>query len=151
MKILARNKKAYADYIVIDKYEAGIQLLGWEVKSIRNSLVSLTDGFVKIQDEEAFLHGVNISKWKTQSVKEEIDPIRVRKLLLNKVEIQRIAQKSEEKGFTLVPLQFYLSNNNKIKVEVALVKGKKQYDKRQKLKEKDMKRQIEQDLRAGGF
>ena len=146
MKIFAKNKKAYFDYEILSKFEAGIALKGWEVKSIRNGSASLKESYVKIENGELFVYGMNISRWKTQSKLDKIDTLRPRKLLLHKAEIKRIFNKVAQKGLTIIPLQLYLSRNNHIKVEIGIAKGKKKYDKRRQVKEKDQKKQIERDL-----
>jgi SsrA-binding protein len=151
MKILANNRKAYADYEVLDKMEVGVKLLGWEVKSVKNGSVNLKDGFIKINNSEAWLCNINISRWKTQSAKEYIDTFRERKLLLHRSEIDKLTTRIMDSGLTIVPLQLYLANNDKIKVELAVVKGKKKYDKRQKLKEQDQIRQMQRDLKQMGY
>lgn len=151
MKLILKNKKVYSNFDIDDKYEAGIQLFGWEVKSVKNAQISLKEAFVVVRNNEAFLINSNISRWKTQSRNELINPMRERKLLLHRYEIDKIEQKLKTKGYTLVVTQVYISNSGKIKVEVGLAKGKKKYDKRQVLKEKDQKRQIERDLKNAGL
>jgi SsrA-binding protein len=151
MKILANNRKVYADYEILDKIEAGIKLYGWEVKSVKNGSASLKDGFVKINNAEAWLCNITIPRWKTQSAKEYIDTFRERKLLLHQSEIEKLTTRIMDRGVTLVPLQLYLANHNKIKAEIGIVRGKKKYDKRQKLKEQDQIRQIQRDLKQMGY
>ncbi len=148
MKVLVNNKKALYNYEVIDKYEAGISLYGWEVKSIRDGRASLKDAFIRLSNGEVWMTGANISKWKTQARDAKVETLRERKLLLHKEEIKKIFQKAQTKGTTIVPLQLYLSDKNRIKVEIGVVRGKKQHDKRQKIKEKDMKRDLEQQIKS---
>jgi SsrA-binding protein len=150
MKILAKNKKALANYELIDKLEAGIVLKGWEVKSIRSGNVNLKDSYVKIINNEPWLYEVNVSRWKTQSKHEQIDTRRPRKLLLNKRQIERVDKQLKTKGITLIPITLYLSNN-KIKTEIALARGMKKYDKKQQKKERDMKRELEIDLKSAKY
>lgn len=148
MKTLVTDKSKLFDYEILDKYLAGISLLGWEVKSLKSGTASLKDAFVVVNQQGAKLVRANISKWKTQSASEKVDTERERWLLLNKSEIDKIISKKEgSSGSTVVPLRILLTDKNKIKVELALVRGKKKYDKREKLKELDTKRQIESDLK----
>lgn len=149
MKILSKNKKAYYDYEILDKFEAGISLFGWEVKSIRNGNVNLKDSFVAIYDEKVFVHGMHVSKWVTQPANEKINHTRERVLLLHKEQIKRLSQKIKTKGLTIVPLQIYLSNNQKIKVEIALVKGKREYDKKQRTIERELDRSLRREKQDG--
>lgn len=148
MKVLASNKKAFIDYQSLDKYEAGIVLHGWEVKSIRSGAANLRDSFVKFSNGELWALNINIPKWKTQSRLEVVNTMRERKLLLNKSEINKIEKQLHNKGLTLVPTQLYLSNNNRIKVEIHLMKGLKKFDKRQKIKEKELKKDIRSEAKG---
>lgn len=136
MKLISDNKKAWFDYEVLDKYEAGLVLLGSEVKSIRNGAVNLKDSYVSFRGHEAFLQKVNISAYKASSYNNH-EPERDRKLLLNKSELNKLWVKMQERGFGCVPLKMYFKDG-KIKVEIALVRGKKQHDKRDALKKKDV-------------
>ncbi len=142
MKVVSNNKKAFFDYFVSDLVEAGIVLQGCEVKSVRAGGMSLAESFVVIKNDEMFLKNAYIKPYeKTTSFKP--DERKDRKLLLNKSEIQKFERMTKEKGFTIVATKVYFNNANKVKVEVGLAKGKKLYDKRQTLKEKSIKRDIE--------
>ncbi len=142
MKVVSNNKKAFFDYFVSDLVEAGIVLQGCEVKSVRAGGMSLAESFVVIKNGEMFLKNAYIKPYeKTTSFKP--DERKDRKLLLNKSEIQKFERMTKEKGFTIVATKVYFNNANKVKVEVGLAKGKKLYDKRQTLKEKSIKRDIE--------
>jgi SsrA-binding protein len=140
-KLICQNKKAWHDYFIEDRYEAGISLLGSEVKSLRMGKVSLGDSYAKIKKGEIYLVDAHISPYPYAN-RFNHDPLRPRKLLLHKREIQRLTGKVQEKGFTLIPLRLYFSDG-KVKVELGLAKGKKQYDKRETLKRKTIEREIE--------
>ncbi len=144
MKVIANNKKVFHDYIVEKKYEAGIVLRGVEIKSVRSGHVNLTDSYAKIDSKgEVYIVNMHISKYVNRHVVDnKLDERCSRKLLLHKDEIKRIKSALAEKGYSLVPTKIYLSKN-RAKVEIALVKGKKNHDKRQSLKEKDQKREME--------
>ena len=144
---IIQNKKAYHDYFVEDKYEAGIVLEGWEVKAIRDNRVNIKEAYVIIQKGEIYLLGCHITPLGTASTHINPDNIRTRKLLLNHDEIAKLIGKVERPGFTLVPLDMHFSKG-KIKCEIGLAKGKKQYDKRQAEKEKDWNREKKQILSA---
>jgi len=131
---LATNKKAYHNYHVLETFEAGIALVGTEVKSIRNGKVDIVDGLVRIRGEEAYLEGCHVHPYSHGNIMNH-DPDRSRKLLLHRHEIRRLLGKIKEKGLTLVPTRFYLKNG-RIKVELALAKGKRMHDKRETLKRK---------------
>lgn len=146
MKIVSNNKKAYHDYFIQDAYEAGIELKGTEIKSVRNGNVNLKDSFIRIKDNEAFLENMHISPYE-QGNRFNHDPLRTRKLLLHRKEILKLTNKLKEGGLTIVPTKLYFNKGSKVKVEIALAKGKKLYDKRQDLKEKDAKRDIEKALK----
>jgi len=139
-KIIARNKKALHDYFVIEAFEAGIALKGTEVKSCRDAKVSLAESFVRVENGELLLHGAHIDVYKSSGYVTH-DPTRPRKLLMHRREIARIASKLAEKGLTMVPLSMYFLRG-KAKVEVALVRGKKLYDKRESLKKKEHEREM---------
>ncbi len=141
IKIVARNKKARHDYTVLDSYEAGIMLTGSEIKSIRAGQVNLRDGYATISEGEIWLNNAHIAPYH-QANRENHEPRRTRKLLLHRREINRLTGKVQEKGLTLIPLKLYLKDN-RAKVELGLVVGKKQYDKRAALKEREAKRQID--------
>lgn len=146
--IIAVNKEAKADYHIIETYEAGIVLEGSEVKALRNKqTVSFKDSFVRIEKGEAWLYNLYIAPYKHATIRPP-DPSRKRKLLLHKREILRLIGKVQEKGYTLIPLSLYFKNN-KVKVEIALAKGKKAYDRREELREKDLRRQLERELKSG--
>jgi len=145
MKILAQNKKAFHDYEIIEKFEAGIELKGTEVKSCKSGKVNLRDSFVKVKDGEAFLLNTHISEYEKGNIANH-EPTRTRKLLLHKREINRLIGKSQEKGLTIVPLKIYLKKNL-VKVEIALAKGKQAHDKRNAIKEKDLKKEISRDFK----
>jgi SsrA-binding protein len=139
-KVIASNRKARHDYAILDTFEAGLVLTGTEVKSLREGRASLVDGFALIEGGEVFLHGVHIPEY-TQGTWTNHAPRRVRKMLLHRAEITRLIGKTREGGLTLVPLQLYF-NDGKAKVEIALARGKKSYDKRQDLAERDANREI---------
>lgn len=144
-KLIANNKKAYHDYFIEDKYEAGISLHGTEVKSLRMGKCSVKESFLRIENGEVFIYGMHISPYEKGNIFNK-DPLRVRKLLMHKAEINKITGKIAEKGYTLVPLQVYFKGSL-AKVEIGLARGKKLYDKRQDLKAKDAKRDIERALK----
>lgn len=141
-KVVAQNKKARHDYHIEDTYEAGMVLQGTEVKSLRAGRASLVDGFGEVHDGEIFLHGVHIPVY-TQGTWTNHEPRRVRKLLLNRHEIDKIQSRVDERGLTLVPLALYFKDG-RAKVEIALARGKKSYDKRHALAERQAKREVEQ-------
>lgn len=145
MKIVAQNKKAYHDYFILDTYEAGIELQGTEIKSIRKGSVNLKDSFIRIRNDEAFIDNMHIASYE-QGNRFNHEPLRQRKLLLHKKEIKKLQKELKENGLTIVPTKLYF-NTSKLKVEIALARGKKLYDKRQDLKEKDSKRDIEKALK----
>jgi len=140
-KIVATNKKARFNYELLENYEAGISLLGSEVKSIRAGKVDLKEGYVKIENCEIFLYNVNVAAYEHISDK-QYDPLRKRKLLLHRSEIKKIADKVSQKGVALVPVELYMKDG-KVKLEISLARGKKTYDKREAIKEREMKREME--------
>jgi SsrA-binding protein len=140
-KLICQNKKAWHNYFIEDKYQAGISLLGTEVKSLREGKANLGDSYGKIKNGEIFLVDAHISPY-THGNRFNSDPLRTRKLLLHKKEIRRLIGKVQEKGFTLIPLRLYFSNG-KAKVELGLAKGKKLFDKRETIKRKTMERDME--------
>ena len=144
-KLIARNRKAQHDYFITDKYEAGISLTGTEVKSLRAGRASLVDGWATIRDGEVWLEGVHIPEY-TEGSWTNHTPRRSRKLLLHKEEIARLIGKTQDAGVTLVPLSLYFKDG-KAKVELALAKGKRAYDKRQAMADRDAKREIERVFR----
>lgn len=133
--VIARNKKANFDYFILDKYECGIALEGNEVKSIRAGKVSIKESYVKIMHSELYILNMHIKAYEFSNVNFKIDETRTRKLLVHKKEIRKLKEKIQEKGLTLVPLSVYTSGKY-IKIEIALAKGKKNYDKRETLKQK---------------
>ena len=145
MKLVANNKKAYHDYFIEEKYEAGIVLHGTEVKSMRMGKCSIKEAFVRVENGEVFVYGMHVSPYEKGNIFNK-DPLRVRKLLLHKQEINRMAGKIAEKGYTLVPLQVYFKDG-KAKVEIGLARGKKLYDKRQDIARKDQRREAEKELK----
>ena len=145
-KIIANNKKAFYDYFIEDKYEAGIELVGTEVKSLRMGKCSIKEAFVRIQKGEVFIYGMHISPYEKGN-KFNRDPLRARKLLLHRYEIRKIEGQIAQKGYTLVPLNVYLKGSL-MKVEIGLAKGKKQYDKRQDIAKKDQRREAEKQFKV---
>ena len=143
-KIIAQNRKARHDYTVLDTYEAGVMLTGTEVKSLRLGRASLVDGFATIDDGEVFLRNVHIPEYEQGSWTNH-EPRRVRKLLLHRAEIERLVGKTKESGLTLVPLALYFSQGL-VKVELALARGKRSYDKRQDLARRDVDREVRRAL-----
>ena len=140
-KVEIPNKKAYHNFEIIDKYVAGICLQGSEIKNIRNSKVSFTDSYCLFQDNELFLFNVYIENSSKNNFFENNDSKRLKKLLLNKKELKKIRTKINEKGYTIVPLKIFINENGYAKVEIATAKGKKLYEKRNSIKEKDLKRE----------
>ena len=145
MKLVANNKKAYHDYFIDEKYEAGIVLHGTEVKSMRLGKCSVKESFIRIENGEVFVYGMHISPYEKGNIFNK-DPLRIKKLLLHKYEINKMAGKVAEKGYTLVPLQVYFKEG-KVKVEIGLARGKKLYDKRADIAKKDMKREAEKEFK----
>ena len=148
-RIVCQNKKARHDYFISEVLEAGISLLGPEVKSLREGRASLVDSHAKVKSGEVFLHNMHITPY-PYAHHVALDPLRTRKLLLNKKEIKRLIGKTEEKGYTLIPTKVYFTRG-RAKVELALAKGKRKYDKRRALKEKDLKREIEEAKKREGY
>lgn len=144
-KLIAQNKKARHDYAVLDTMEAGMVLQGTEIKSIRNSRINLKDGFVRVRNGEAFLYNVHISPYEQGNIFNH-DPLRTRKLLLHKKQIARLVGETKNTGITIVPLKVYIRDGY-AKVLIGIAKGKKQYDKREDLKRKDVDRQISRTLK----
>lgn len=148
IKILVKNSKAHYNYFLSDFLECGIALRGTEIKSLRINGASLNDAYVFISNNEAFLLNMHIAPYDKGNIFNH-DPLRTRKLLLHKIEITRLRQKSEEKGFTIIPTKIYLKHGL-VKVEIALGKGKKNYDKREALKERDDKRMMDRIIKNNG-
>ena len=145
-KVIATNRRAQHEYEVIETYEAGIVLSGTEVRSLRDNNCQLTDCYALIRGGEVWLHNVHISPYRNGGW-DNPDPDRKRKLLLHRREIRTLEQKTREKGFTLVPLSLYFSENSLVKVELALARGKKLYDKRQTIAKRDANRDIERAMK----
>lgn len=146
IRLIANNKKAYHDYFIEDTYEAGIELAGTEVKSMRMGKCSIKESFIQIDRGEVFVWGMHISPYEKGNIFNK-DPLRTRKLLLHQYEIRKIAAKIAEKGYTLVPLKVYF-NGSLVKVEIGIAKGKKLYDKRQDIAKKDQKREAEREFKV---
>ena len=140
-KNVITNKKASFNYF-LDKYEAGIVLTGTEIKSIRNNNVNIQDSYILIKNNELFILNMHIAEYKFGNIFNH-DPFRTRKLLMHKKQILKLQQKLKQDGYTLVPTRLYFNDNNILKVEIALAKGKKNYDKRESIKQKDIKREIQ--------
>ncbi len=148
-KLIANNKKAFHDYFIEDKYEAGIALAGTEVKSLRMGKCSIKEAFIRIEKGEVFIYGMHISPYEKGNIFNK-DPLRVRKLLLHRHEIRKIEGQVAQKGYTLVPLSVYLKGSL-MKVEVGLAKGKKLYDKRQDIAKKDQRREAERQFKVSNL
>ncbi len=146
VKQVASNRKAFHDYFIEDKYEAGIELAGTEVKSIRLGAVNLRDAFCSVKDGEMFLYGMHISPYEKGNIFNK-DPRRTRKLLLHRREIIKLQARVQQDGYSLIPLSLYFSGP-RVKVELALAKGKKLYDKREAAAQRDAKREMDRAMRA---
>ena len=146
VKLVANNKKAYHDYFIDEKYEAGLVLHGTEVKSLRMGKCSIKEAWVRIQDGEVWVYGMHISPYEKGNIFNK-DPLRPRKLLMHKAEIGKLLGKVKEKGITLVPLQVYFKNG-RAKLEIGLDRGKKLYDKREELAKRDMRREAEREFKV---
>jgi SsrA-binding protein len=144
---VAVNRRAYHDYFIDEKYEAGVMLTGTEVKSVRNGRTNLRDGFVRLDGNAAWLENVHISPYAQGSLMNH-EPLRPRKLLLHRKEIASLIGKVKQRGYTLIPLRVYFSRNH-AKVEIGLARGKRQYDKREAIAERDAKREIARAMRRG--
>ena len=145
-KLIANNKKAYHDYFIEEKYEAGLVLHGTKVKSLRQGKCSIKEAFIRIEKGEVYIYGMHISPYEKGNIFNK-DPLRVKKLLLHKQQIRKLIGNSAEKGYTIVPLQVYFSNG-RAKIEIGLAKGKKLYDKRQDIAKKDQRREAEKELKV---
>ena len=145
IKLIANNKKAYHDYFIEEKYEAGISLVGTEVKSLRMGKASLKESYIRIEKGEMMIYGFHISPYEKGNIFNR-DPLRVRKLLVHRYEINKINGKIREKGYTLVPLQVYFKGSL-VKVELGLARGKKLFDKRDDIAKKDQRRESERDFK----
>ena len=146
LKLVANNKKAYHDYFIEEKFEAGLELFGTEVKSLRMGKCSIKEAYIDIKNGEAFVRGMNISPYEKGNIFNR-DPLRVRRLLLHKQEIRKLDAASEQQGYTIVPLQVYFKNG-RAKIEVGLGKGKKLYDKRATISKKDQLRDAEREYKV---
>ncbi|HJC62103.1 MAG TPA: SsrA-binding protein SmpB [Candidatus Blautia merdavium] len=146
IRLIANNKKAYHDYFIEDTYEAGIELAGTEVKSLRMGKCSIKESYIQIEKGEVFVYGMHISPYEKGNIFNK-DPLRIRKLLLHGYEIRKIEGKIREKGYTLVPLKVYFKGSL-VKVEIGIAKGKKLYDKRQDIAKKDQRREAERDFKV---
>ncbi len=145
-KLIANNKKAYHDYFIEDTYEAGIALAGTEVKSLRMGKCSIKESFIRIDRGEAVIYGMHISPYEKGNIFNK-DPLRERKLLLHRYELNKLTGKMKEKGFTLVPLKVYFKGSL-VKVEVGLARGKKLYDKREDIAKRDQRREAEKEFKV---
>ena len=146
VKLIANNKKAYHDYFILDTYEAGLALHGTEVKSLRMGKCSIKESFIRIENGEVFIYGMHISPYEKGNIFNK-EPLRVKKLLLHKSEINKMLGKVKEKGISVVPLKVYLKGSL-MKMEIGLAKGKKLYDKRDDIAKKDQKREAERDFKV---
>ncbi len=145
-KLVANNKKAYFDYFIEDKFEAGMVLHGTEVKSLRTGKCSIKEAFIRIENGEVFIYGMHISPYEKGNIFNK-DPLRVRKLLLHKVQINKMVTKIAEQGYTIAPLQVYF-NEGRAKIEIGIAKGKKNYDKRQEIAKKDQRRDAAKEFKV---
>ena len=146
IKLIANNKKAYHDYFILDTFEAGLALHGTEVKSLRMGKCSIKESFIRIENGEVFIYGMHVSPYEKGNIFNK-DPLRVKKLLLHKAEINKMLGKVKEKGISIVPLKVYLKGSL-VKIEIGLAKGKKLYDKRDDIAKKDQKREAERDFKV---
>lgn len=144
-KLIANNKKAYHDYFILDTYEAGIALHGTEVKSLRMGKCSVKESFIRVENGEVFIYGMHISPYEKGNIFNK-DPLRPRKLLLHKAEINKMLGKTKEKGMAIVPLKVYFKGSL-VKVEIGLARGKKLYDKRNDIAKKDQQREAQRDFK----
>ena len=145
IKLIANNKKAYHDFFIDDPFEAGVSLHGTEVKSLRMGKCSIKEAFVRIENGEVFVYGMHISPYEKGNIFNK-DPLRVKKLLMHRYEINKLMGKIKEKGFTLVPLKVYFKGSL-VKVEIGLARGKKLYDKREDIAKKDQRREAEKEFK----
>ena len=143
---IAKNRHAFHDYEILENFEAGIELVGCEVKSLQENNAQITDAFCMIREAECWLNNLHIPPYSHGNIANP-DPDRKRKLLLHKREIRHLAKKNEEKGLAIIPLKLYYAKNGKVKVEIALARGKKLHDKRQTMKERDVNREIQRELK----
>ena len=146
MKLVANNKKARHDYHIEETYEAGIVLTGTEIKSVRQGRVSIKESYAKVEGTEVMIYGMNISPYE-QGNRFNVEPVRARKLLLHKAEIRKLIGYTTQKGLTLVPLRMYINDMGRAKVELAVARGKKEYDKRHDIAKRDSDRRMQQAMR----
>ena len=146
-RIVAQNRKAYHDYFVEDKYEAGISLAGTEVKSIRQGTINLKDSFCIVKDGEIFVHGMHVSPYEKGNIFNK-DPLRPRRLLMHKREIRKLHNLIKQDGYAIIPLSVYFNERSKVKLEIGVCKGKKLYDKRDAAAAKDAKREIDRTMKS---
>jgi SsrA-binding protein len=144
--LVAVNKKAYRNFELVEQFEAGLELLGTEVKSLRDGTADLNGSYARIEDRQCWLVGATIAQYQQAGARQH-EPTRKRKLLLHKIEINRIRTKLEQRGFTLVPLRIYFNDRGLAKIELALARGKRQYDKRQTITKRDQKRDVDRDMK----
>ncbi len=145
-RTIAKNRKAFHDYEILETFEAGIELTGTEVRSLRDNNCQLTDTFALIRDGQAWLNNLHIAPFANGNIA-NVDPDRKRRLLLHKKQIRYLAEKTQEKGLSIVPLKIYFNDRNLVKAEIALARGKKLYDKRNSMKERDVQREIARTLK----
>ena len=145
-KLIANNKKAFHDYFIEDTYEAGIALAGTEVKSLRMGKCSIKESFIRVENGEVYIYGMHISPYEKGNIFNK-DPLRPKKLLLHQSEINKLEGQTSQKGFTIVPLQVYLSKG-RVKMEIGLARGKKLYDKRADIAKKDQRRELEKEFKV---
>ncbi len=145
-KLIANNKKAYHDYFILDTYEAGVSLHGTEVKSLRMGKCSIKEAFIRIENNEVYVYGMHISPYEKGNIFNK-DPLRARKLLLHRIEINKMVGKMKEKGMTVVPLKVYFKGAL-VKIELGMAKGKKNYDKRETIAKKDQQREAQRDFKV---
>lgn len=141
LKLINNNKKATFEYFIVETYEAGIELVGTEVKAIRNKTCNISESYIQIKNNEMFIFNMNIPEYEHGNIFNH-EPTRIRKLLMHKKEILKLSMKVKKDGMTIIPLKIYFNNDNKVKLEIALAKGKHTVDKRASIKEKDMRRDI---------
>jgi SsrA-binding protein len=146
MKVITVNKKAFFDYDILEKLEAGLELVGSEVKSLRDGRINLKDSYVEVRDMQAFLIRAHISPYPNSSYNNH-EQERIRKLLMHRREIHRLDQKVRAKGVTIMPLRVYFNDKGRAKIEIGLARGKREYEKKQKIKDKDIQREIDRDMR----
>lgn len=146
IKLVANNKKAFHDYFIDEKYEAGLQLTGTEIKSVRQGKVSIKESYAKVSHGEVFVYGMNISPYEQGNIF-NVDPLRPRKLLLHRKEINKLAGLASQQGLTLIPLRVYINQQGRAKLELGVARGKKNYDKREAIAKKDAKRKMDQAMK----